>query len=114
MKTVEDYRMYFSPDEDDFRGWISNHVFAEKNGRILSFEVDDYRPDDAEKWDVEQWEARQGHITARISSSNTRDVWSQCFRLARILARQGMAQIINGAGKVFSVNLPVEISITFS
>ena len=114
MKTIEDYRMYFSPDEDEFKGWVSGHIFAEvlaeNNDSVLSFEVDDYRP--TGEWDVKQWEARQGYIRVLVNQGKARDAWKLGFRLARTLVRQGMAQIANGVGEVFRVNLPVEISIT--
>lgn len=88
-------------NQDPFnRTWVTQHIAARvydnSDGynidapslkRLISIQVDDYRPAEDE-FKIEEFGVRRSYIYAPASRSN----WQEAFRLARRLANNGMAQ----------------------
>ncbi|MDP1664096.1 MAG: hypothetical protein Q8L79_03140 [Methylobacter sp.] len=105
-------------EKDDPRIWITPHlgmsIIDNSNGwmedgpaveRLLSVEMDDYHAQDGE-WNFDDMQVRCGYIYIKPS----RKGWTIAYRLARILARDGMAYVDTPEGKTL-VTLPVVMTL---
>ena len=111
MKTIDDYKQYFDPDEHELKGWVTNHIFVAFNGQRLDVEVDDYMSADAETFDEEVWRSRQGVISTRLKPGLGRQAWAVAYRIARGLVKYGAVSLTGIDGEVVArAELPCKIS----